>query len=379
MGSRPGREMRHYNDYMHDACVAVDAFLKRVFRRVHVDGPPISPEEINAHPTMLVSSHRSHMDYILLGIQFHLGLGIRNLRFAAGDNLTNMPWVGERFRSYGAFSVYRAKANSRNYFFELAEQVASMMDSGENVIVFPEGGRSYSGAMLEMKSGILGSAIMAAHRSPAKTFRYIPMTVVYEELPELRYFELLERGKRLRSESKTAFGKKLGNLYYFGADLVAFGKLILLSRIGRWYDTVHIDYGAPIDVRELVDVDGNYIAGSRNEFLAHRTSISQVGEKLRERLIAMYRILPSHLLAAALETQSDILRADAETRIAALVERAAAAGRNVKGVADSTPAELYERGVALLRKEKALRCTRSGLTVLKPTIIAYYTRTLDGI
>lgn len=379
MGRNLPRQERHYNENMYDACVAVGNFLKKAFRRISVDGPPLTPDELNEHATMLVSSHRSHMDYILLGIQFHLGLGLRNLRFAAGDNLTNMPFVGARFRSYGAFSVYRAKANSRNYFFELAEQVACMMIAGENVIVFPEGGRSYSGAMLDMKSGILGSAIMAAHRHPEKTFRYIPMTVVYEELPELRYFELLEKGKRLRSEAKSVFGKKLGNIYYFGADLVAFGKLLLLSRFGRWYDTVYIDYAAPVDVRDLVDVDENFIEGSRNDFLAHRTSISLVGEKLRERLIAIYRILPSHILSAALEGREDVLREEAEVRIAEFVSRAKNAGRNVKSVEGLSAAELYDRGVSLLKKEKAVRRNRSGLFIVKQKIISYYARTLDGI
>ncbi len=55
---------------------------------------------------MIVSSHRSHLDYILLGIHCSK-LGYRNLRFAAGDNLTRMPYIGTKFASLGAFPIYR--------------------------------------------------------------------------------------------------------------------------------------------------------------------------------------------------------------------------------------------------------------------------------
>ncbi len=378
MSKNIDRSNWHYNDYMDEACIIVGNFLKKVFLEVRIDGPAITPDEINAHPTMLVSSHRSHLDYILLGIIFN-AKGLRNLRFAAGDNLTSMPWVGRRFVSYGAFSVYRSKANSRSYFFDLAEQVTGMMTSGENVIVFPEGGRSYSGAMLEMKSGILAATIMAAGRMPDKTFRYIPMTVVYDELPELAYFGMLDKGKRLRAESKDGIKKILGNLYYFGADLFAFGSLMLLSRFGRRYGKVYVDYGSPIDVRSIVDVEGNFAKGSRNEFLGHRASIGAAGDSLLKKITALYRVLPSHVLSAALDGCYSAGMSDLVIRVKTIVEKAEAAGRNLINVKGKSAEEIIEEGLVLLRRYKAVKRTDSGVRVKKMQIISYHARTLSGI
>ncbi len=85
-----GLKRKPYDEAVIRAADPADRFTRRVFRSVCCEGPPIRRDRLNAEPTMIVSSHRSHMDYILLGIHCSK-LGYRDLRFAAGDNLIRIP------------------------------------------------------------------------------------------------------------------------------------------------------------------------------------------------------------------------------------------------------------------------------------------------
>ena len=102
--------MKEYHTTLHNVSAPVEAFMQKIFTTINIDGPAIPPEKINENPTMAVCTHRSHLDYILLGMVLHQ-LHLNNLRFAAGDNLTNLPFLGRKFRSLGAFTVYRANAH----------------------------------------------------------------------------------------------------------------------------------------------------------------------------------------------------------------------------------------------------------------------------
>ena len=170
------------------------------------------------------------MDYILLGIHCSK-LGYRDLRFAAGDNLIRMPYLGPKFSSLGAFPIYRDRVMSRKYILGLCEDVAAMLDNGDNVIVFPEGGRSYSGAMLKMKAGLIAANIIAQFRSPQRRHYYLPFTVSYEVLPEIGYLSCLEKGRRLRRGKHGLLTRAAGSFFYWGADLTALAGVAPVGRV----------------------------------------------------------------------------------------------------------------------------------------------------
>jgi glycerol-3-phosphate O-acyltransferase len=88
--------MKDYNSTIKKASRNVEQFLQKTFANIYFTGPPIQIKELNANPTMIVCSHRSHLDYILLGVELHKA-GLIDMRFAAGDNLTHMPYIGKNF------------------------------------------------------------------------------------------------------------------------------------------------------------------------------------------------------------------------------------------------------------------------------------------
>jgi glycerol-3-phosphate O-acyltransferase len=369
--------VRPYHQAVADVSKKVDAFFERAFSEVVIEGPQVSWDEATRHPVMAVSTHRSQTDYFGVGY-FLFNVGVKNVRYAAGDNLTRLPYIGPRFRRFGAFTVERSRASRRSYLSELCNQVVGMIESGDNIIVFPEGGRSYKGNMMQLRTGMLGAHVIAQHHRPEKPHLLLPIALSYERLPELLMFDNLEKGKALRTR-KDPISRLLGPLYYFGPDLYAFGRFLVAIRLGLRYGKLYIDYGEPFAVSDVVDVQAGYNPDARDEFFAHRATTERVSAEVRKRFIALYRILPMHVVSAALlrrgnEASVDEIAGDSEK----IVQQLQQDGRNCRSLEGLAPRELVEEGLRQLRYGKVVKRRQSRLRVANASIARYYAATIDG-
>ncbi|MCU0609029.1 MAG: 1-acyl-sn-glycerol-3-phosphate acyltransferase [Chitinispirillaceae bacterium] len=374
--------MQSHHQSIADISGGVDRFFKKVFTAVTVDGPSIDPIALQKHPHMIVSTHRSHVDYFLEGYLLFFR-GFKNMRFAAGDNLTRLPYIGPRFRSFGAFSVARENPFDRTYVRNLCNRVIDMMEKREAVIVFPEGGRSYSGSMLEIKNGILGASVLLQARKPDDDVCLVPMAVSYECPPDLPYFSMLLAGKKFRKRTQPFFKRLLGNLLYFGADILAFGPFFCAQWTGRKYGEIYVDYEEPVRVRSIVDPAAHVSAddgSAGNEFFAHRVSMQKVSEFMAQRFVALYRLLPQHLLAEALRVGGPSITTDrAEAAIPGLLDSLRARARNLKSLEPYSPAEIVAQGKRQLLRLGAVRVNKDRITVRRMPIIMYCSAPLrDG-
>ena len=325
----------------------VDRFFRSAFSSITIEGPQLDAQEVQKHPHMVVSTHRSHIDYFLAGWVLYYR-GFKHMRFAAGSNLTGLPYIGPRFRALGAFTVEREVSFERNYVKNLCNRVTGMMENREAVILFPEGGRSYSGAILDIKSGILGAAVLLQARRMDEDVSLIPMAISYEYPPDAPWFGLLLRGKRFRKRTNPFVKRLLGSVFYFGADLLAFAPFVTARRTGRTYGAVYVDYGAPEAVRSLVDIPGSRAAAVKDEFFSHRAAMQRLGVCMRDRFLALYRLLPMHLLAYLIKEQGPATTHQAAERASAVIERLAAGGRNTESLEKGRPAETMEAGTEQL-------------------------------
>lgn len=349
----------------------VDRFMRHVFTSITVNGPALDATEFQRRPHMVVCTHRSHVDYFLGGYVL-LQKGFKYLRFAAGNNLTGLPYIGQRFRAFGAFTVEREIAFERNYVKNLCSRVMTMMEHREAVIVFPEGGRSYTGKTLDIKSGILGAAVLLQARLPAEEISLLPMAISYERPPDARYFSLLLAGKRLRKRTQPLVKRMLGAAFYFGADLLAFAPFATARRTGLRYGEAFVDYGKPITVGSLIDIHNNKQAGAKDEFFAHRASMRELGEIVRGRFISLYRLLPQHLLAWALKEGAPLSLDQAARRIASRLDALRSDGRNVAAF-DSRPLPaMVERGAKELHRLGAVGMRGDSLSVKRRALLDYY-------
>jgi 1-acyl-sn-glycerol-3-phosphate acyltransferase len=373
--SAAGAISKPHHEAVIRAADPADRFTRRVFRSVCCEGPPIRRDRLRGSPTMIVSSHRSHMDYILLGIHCSR-LGYRDLRFAAGDNLIRVPYLGSKFVSLGAFPIYRDRVTSRTYLLGLCEEVAGMLDDGDNVIVFPEGGRSYSGAMLKMKAGVIAANLIAQFRSPDRPHCYLPFTVSYEVLPEIGHLGLLGRSRRLRRDKHARLTRAAGSVLYYGADLAAFTGFVLSAASRGRYGNVYLDYGEPFEIGSVVDVERACVPDAKSALIALKAAARRVAEEIARRLARLYRILPMHVLAHEL-TNGHTRQGDITARIPAAVESLHAQGRNCRALDELSSGDVFDQGAAQLGQLKAVAVRAGDVRVMRPEVVSYCARAVE--
>jgi 1-acyl-sn-glycerol-3-phosphate acyltransferase len=350
-------------------------FFGRAFSKIHVDRNGFDPESLKGSMVMAVSTHRSQTDYFLFGLELY-NIGVKYVRIAAGDNLTGFPFIGRKFQSFGAFPVKRDLAFRKNYVRRLCLDVVEMMEDNEPILLFPEGGRSYGGNMLEPKGGILLSSVLAQARNPEKKVYLLPGAVSYEHLPELPYFEMLKKGKEMRKKSNNVFRRLIGTLYYFGADIIAFGKLILRARLGLSHGEVYIDIGAPLAINDIVDVKANFSATARDEFSGHQASMRVISARLYQVLQSLYRLLPEHVVAGVLKQNPAITKQSAAGPVGETVKRLREKKRNTKSLDGLTEDQIIAIGLKQLRHVNAVSLRDGTVVIQKQSIIDYYASAL---
>jgi len=322
-------------------------FFNRVVSKIIV----LNEERIKNMPRgrmMVCCTHRSHLDYIILGLKIP-EFGADQIRFAAGDNLTRIPRLGKLFRSVGAFSVYRGKASQRSYIMRLADQVKMMVASGDSVIVFPEAGRSYSGNMLESKSGVLAAGVLAQKDEPKKDIYYLPCAINYTKIPDLRAFDLLLKGKKMRDESKNIFVKLFGGFLYYFADV----RVFLNSWIFKQQTGVFLNVGKPTPLSEITDVEGKFRGEQKSPLVANRDSINECTNWVEKQLTKLFPILPMNIVAYLFENLGR--NGLTERNVTNTIEKLKSAGFCVDAMTKLSPLEILKTGVKQLNENGALR------------------------
>ncbi|MBD3241047.1 MAG: hypothetical protein GF331_10720 [Chitinivibrionales bacterium] len=368
--------MKHYQAAVKRISSGVDNFFRKTFTDIDVIGPALDPERLRRARLLVVCTHRSQTDYFLVGYVLHFR-GVANMRFAAGDNLTGLPVIGRKFREMGAFSVRRGKTFGRDYVRNLCEKVIDMLARGDTIIVFPEGGRSYEGGMMEIRGGIIGAGVVSQFRDPDAEVLLLPMSICYERLPELGSFETLLRGKSLRRPGQGPLRRILGTILYFGADIVAFSRFLTAYRFGGNYSSVHVDYGAPIPIRDIVDFESDLIEGARDDFSACRLAVQKVSLQVHERFNGLYCVLPSHILARVLRDHGDMDTGEAGKRCLEIVDSLARRGRNMRLVDGLSAEQLVEMGARQLRGFRAVGARNGRVTVKTPYVVRYHAAATD--
>lgn len=109
--------------------------------RVRAIGVENVPEQ---GPVVLAPNHFSHMDHFFVGVYLR-----RKVRFMAKSQLFGPPVLTYVYKHGGVFPVRRGHQDE-----EAFETVRRLIDQGQMLLVYVEGGRSRSGELGEPKPGI---------------------------------------------------------------------------------------------------------------------------------------------------------------------------------------------------------------------------------
>lgn len=228
------REIAAYMEV--DVIAAMGTALKQVFERIY-DGLDWDQEgldrvrEASRNGTLiLLPSHKSHIDYLLISYLFWK-IGMQPPLIAAGDNLAFFP-LGLLFRNAGAFFIRRKVAGDRLYSTALSAYVHKIVHEGFSLEFFLEGGRSRSGKLLSPKLGLLSMVVDAAYENPSRPIYFVPIAIGYERVVEAKSYVRELAGGEKESESVAGLVKAVRVLAErYGRLNLQIGEILTIDRI----------------------------------------------------------------------------------------------------------------------------------------------------
>lgn len=178
---------------------------------------------------VLVPSHKSHIDYLVLSYLFyHYGLMCPHI--AAGVNLSFWP-MGPIFRRAGAFFIRRSFKGDDLYPVVFREYLIRLMEESYPIEFFIEGTRSRTGKLIKPKYGMLEMMVRAFASGRLESVKLVPISVGYEKIIEERSYRRELLGEEKQRESL--------------AGLLKTPKF-LTSKKGRLY----VEFDEPIDLED---------------------------------------------------------------------------------------------------------------------------------
>ncbi|MCG6895163.1 MAG: 1-acyl-sn-glycerol-3-phosphate acyltransferase [Desulfobacteraceae bacterium] len=193
-------------------------------------------------PLILVPSHKSNMDSLVVSslmVRHHLPCP----HAFAGENLDFWP-TGPIIRRFGAFFVRRSfkGKGAKLYARIFSAYIHMLLEQGFNLEVFIEGGRSRSGKLLAPKLGMLSVLVGAAREGACRDLAFVPISLAYEQVPEVASFVEEMRGGEKKPEN--------------------FLQLLKARKfLQRRHGTIHIHVCNPVFLSELASERGSSLAG----------------------------------------------------------------------------------------------------------------------
>ncbi len=214
--------------------VLLDRVFHRIYAGIEIDLPGMQRlRELNKEASLvLLPSHKSHVDYLVLSFIFNE----RNLQMpmiAAGDNLAFFP-LGPILRRAGGFFIRRSFRGDKLYSAVVEAYVRRLMRDGYTLEIFLEGGRSRTGKLLEPKFGLLAMIVDAALSLPKRQVLFVPISIGYERIIETgSYGHELTGGEKHKEDAAGLFKTTEVLRHRYGRIDVQFGQALSLAEIRR--------------------------------------------------------------------------------------------------------------------------------------------------
>ena len=259
---------------------------------------------------VVVPTHFSNLDSILVGYAMDAILGLPSFSYGAGLNLYNTGFTAYYMNRLGAYRLDRRKKNP--IYLETLKAMSNLsLQRGTNSLFFPGGTRSRSGELeTKLKLGLFGTVVEAqralCERGEDKKIFVVPLIIGYNTVLEAPF--LIDQHLQITGKESYHKTKDLGRS--FRTVLKFAWKFFSKS------SEIYLSFGKPLDVLgNEVDSDGksrdkyNNILDIKDYFISNdkikkdlqreREYTIKLGDKLVERYHKDNVVLASHLVAYA--------------------------------------------------------------------------------
>lgn len=263
----------------------VELIWRRIYDGIQVDEAGLERIRLAARqgPVIVVPSHKSHIDYLVLSQVFFRN-DLTPPLVAAGENLDFWP-IGALFRWAGAFFLRRSFKGDELYATVFAAYVRRLLLEGQTLEFFIEGGRSRTGKLRPPKMGMLAMCAEPVLEGSIPDAVFVPVSIGYEKIVEGGTFLAEVAGAEKRQEDM--------------ASLLSSAQ-VLTRRYGR----VYVDFDEPISLAGFAAARGVALttgtASEERERLPERDLVAQLGHRIVYGINRVTRVTPTSLAALVL-------------------------------------------------------------------------------
>ena len=276
------------------------------------------------------SNQRSHIDYLVEPLVLD-DAGIRPPIIAAGINLFGGPLGLIHKHVTGALPI-RRNMKDPAYLITLKAYVSELLHK-HDLFFYPEGGRSYSGELKPVKTGLLNAALDAN----VPGLKLIPVAVAYDLVLEDHVIS-----KQRIKRSQKAFSREI-------AELVRYA-------VGYW-SRAFVTFGKPIAID---GIDGE-----------NKRAVMDLTRHIRSEIGKQYKVLPTAVLAAAMK--SSATRAELKSRIDGILETLRSVDANLS---IQSADEVLEQATEPLATRNIIVVEQGRYRVRERNVLRYYARSL---
>ncbi len=234
---------------------AVQYMFTKIFDGIYfnIDDLKLVREAAQKAPLILVPSHKSHIDYLLISSIFYENKIIPP-HIVAGQNLSFFP-MGTIFRRSGAFFMRRSFRGLKLYPTVFKQYIKTLINEGYPIEFFIEGTRTRTGKLSSPKMGILSYLIDAVEEGYNSDMIFVPITITYDRILEESSYHMELKGKEKETETTSAFVKSR-------------------KLLKRKYGKVYLSFNRPFSYKEYRDSlkGGEDLADSLGYYITRRIS-----------------------------------------------------------------------------------------------------------
>lgn len=265
-------------------------------------------------PVILLPTHRSYMDFIVLSYVF-LCADIPVPIIAAGEDFQKMAIVGKLLQGCGAFYMRRSFGGDRLYWALFSSYVSSILSNGDAPVeFFIEGTRSRTSKSLHPKLGLLSAATSPFFARKVADIELVPVSISFNERLEKALYveEMLGKPKPKESfsgllKARTVLKRNHGHL------IVNFGESISLREYTE----------GKVDRKKNAARPGPHVTTHEEKSAIEDLAYEIIGRLERGLVVMLPAIVSTILLQASYDNKTEIALSDLAKDAAWLKEQIA--------------------------------------------------------
>lgn len=269
------------------------------------------------HPIAFVMTHKTYIDMIVLGIVL-IRHGMPLPHTFAGINMDFLG-LGQFGRNTGVIFIRRAIKDNLVYRAVLRYYIKYLINQREHFMWALEGTRSRTGKLVWPKMGIL-KYIMEGEEDSPEEVKYVPVSIVYDLIPDVKDMTLESLGK----------GKKPESLGWF---------LNYLRKLGDNFGKISIRFDNPVNLSEQPVAP---VPGMEGHLQSSKSDIPRFAFQLVHRINQITPVTTTSLVCTSLLSKYALNKREIERDVAdlmllieshkkdALVDRGQAIGASVQ-------------------------------------------------